>query len=96
MCLKMDFLMPTTTRFWPEILFGAVAERSKASDHFRSIGQKLRWGPGNKNFFSKNIFYLSTFSIFTLFFKLCVTFLVLHVAIFLKMAPLFSFEPTVV
>ena len=52
----MDFLMPTTTRFWPEILFGAVAERSKASDHFRSIGQKLRWGPGNKNFFSKKYF----------------------------------------
>ena len=38
-------------KFLPELSFVVVAERSKASDHFRSFGQKMRWGLGVKNFF---------------------------------------------
>ena len=40
-------------------------------------------------------FDLSPIFIFTLVFKPCVTFLLIYVAIFHKMLPLFSFEPTV-
>ena len=61
----------------------------------RSFGQKLRWGPGEENFFKKMFFDLSPIFIFTLVFKPCVTFLLIYVAIFHKMLPLFSFEPTV-
>ena len=73
----------------------AVAEWFRASDHFRSFGQNLKWGPGAKIFFEKMIFDLSLILIFTLFFKPCVSFLLIYVAIFHKMAPLFSYEPTV-
>ena len=61
----------------------------------RSFGQKLRWGPGDEFFFQKKKFDLRSNFFFTLFFKPCATLLLLYVAIFLKMAPLFSYEPTV-
>ena len=84
------------THFWLAILTHvAVAEWFRASDDFRPFGQKLKWGPGGKIFFQKTIFDLSLILIFTLFFKPCVTFLLIYVAIFHKMAPLFSYEPTV-
>ena len=38
-------------KIFADFSFVVVAERSKASDHFRSFGQKKRWGPGVKNFF---------------------------------------------
>ena len=38
----MDLQTNYTPTFWPDYLFAAVAEWSKASD-FRSFGQKLKW-----------------------------------------------------
>ena len=46
----MDLLVPHC-HILADFTHVAVAEWSKASDHFRSFGQKLRWGPGDKNFF---------------------------------------------
>ena len=43
--------------FWlTKSVYAAMAEWSRASDHFRSFDQKLEWGPGNFFFFSKKKF----------------------------------------
>ena len=50
-CLKMDVQLQQLF-FLAKSVFVAVAEWSKASDHFlRSFGQNLRWGPGSNFFF---------------------------------------------
>ena len=87
--------MDYTPIFLPENLSDFVAEWSKASDHFRSFGQKLGWGWGSKFFLIFSKIDLRPNLIFTLFFKPYVTFLCIFMANFLKMAPLFTFEPTV-
>ena len=94
-CLKMDVLLAYTPKFRPEIFSITVAERSKASDHFRSFGQKLRWGPGKIFFLLFLLLYLTLVFFFTPFFKPYVTFPQIYMATFLKMAPLFSYVPTV-
>ena len=88
--------MTILPNFDGKILSVIVAERSKASDQFRSFGQKLRWGPGMKLFFFlKKNFDFRVILVFTPIFKSYVTFLLIYRVIFLKMAPLFSYEPTV-
>ena len=54
----MDLRMTILPNFDGKILSVIVAERSKASDQFRSFGQKLRWGPDMKFFFKKKILIL--------------------------------------
>ena len=97
-CLRNHKLPHYTLNFRPDFLFDAVAEWSKASD-LRSFGQKWEWGPGVKNFFflfsRKKNFDLRLILFFTPFFKSYVTFLLFYMAIFLEMAPFFSYEPTV-
>ena len=49
--LKMGLRRLHPQNLWPILTLVAVAEWSKASDHFRLIGEKLRWGLGTKIFF---------------------------------------------
>ena len=46
-----------TPKILAEMAFVVVAERSKAPDHFRSFGQKLKWGSGGQIFFSFFYFF---------------------------------------
>ena len=57
-----------TPKILAEMAFVVVAERSKAPDHFRSFGQKLRWVRG-WNFFSFffKIWFDATFRFYTIF-----------------------------
>ena len=57
-CLKMDLRGVYTSQFLADLTLVVVAEWSKASEYFRSFGQKLRWGQGNqkKIFFSFLLF----------------------------------------
>ena len=57
----MDLRVGLILNILADLTFVAVAERSKASDHFRSFGQKLRWALGKK-FFSKKKKNLSEFN----------------------------------
>ena len=92
----MHLLIPQPLILNKNFPFVAVAEWSKASDHFRSFGHKLKWGSGGQIFFpKKKRIDLRSILVFTPFFKLYVTFLLMCMAIFPKMAPLFSYEPTV-
>ena len=92
----MDFLTDYILIFRRNILLFAVAERSKASDHCRSFGWKLKWGPGGQHFFLffKNSI-LSQFLFLPCIFDPYIIFLESYVAIFPKLVPLFSAEPTV-
>ena len=57
-CLKMDLRDVYTPKILADLTLVVVAEWSKASEYFRSFGQKLRWGPGNqKNFFLHFYFF---------------------------------------
>ena len=47
----MDLREVYTPKILAEIASVVVAERSKASDHFRSFGEKMRWGLGVNIFF---------------------------------------------
>ena len=67
-CLKMHILTPVPPNFGVKTLSVLVAERSKASDHFRSFGQKLRWGPGGKIFFFKKFSLIEANSVFSTIF----------------------------
>ena len=58
-CLKMDLRGIYTSQFLADLTLVVVAEWSKASEYFRSFGQKLRWGPGNKNFFFLHFYFFA-------------------------------------
>ena len=53
----MDLREVYTPKILADLSFFVVAERSKASDHLRSFGQKLGWGPGESYIF----FFFSRF-----------------------------------
>ena len=91
----MDLREVYTPEIFADLSFSVVAERSKASDHPDHLVKN--WGGVGENFFFlfKKSFNLMSFFIFTLFFEPCVTFLLISMAIFVKMALLFSYEPTV-
>ena len=94
----LKWIYVTTTlifgsRFWLTSPWPSGLGRQTTLDHLVKDWSGVR---GAKFFFQKKIFDLSLILIFTLFFKPCVTFLLIYVAVFHKMAPLFSYEPTVI
>ena len=62
-------------QFFADFDVVVVAEWSKASDHFRSFGEKLKWDPGD-NFVSKTNVFRAVL-VFTPFFKPYVSFLLI-------------------
>ena len=90
-CLKivghLNFSSKSSLTSWPSGL--------RRQTVFRSFGKNLRWVRGQHFFFIFSKFHLTLNLVFTLFFKQYVSFPLKYEAIFLKMAPLFSYEPTV-
>ena len=58
-CLKMDLRGVYTSQFLADLTLVVVAEWSKASEYFRSFGQKLRWGPGNQKKFFLHFYFFA-------------------------------------
>ena len=53
-----EFSHTIPPKFWPNFSVDLVAEWSKASDYFRSFGQKMKWGPGKNFFFTFFTFFI--------------------------------------
>ena len=68
----MDFHRAAPPIFCQKTLPVLVAEWARASDHFRSFGQNLKWGPGKCFFFSKKkVLFEASFHFYAVFQALC-------------------------
>ena len=92
---KWIYMTSTPLIFWPKCFLSSWPSGLRRQTTLDRL-DKNQGGAGGKFFFLflKN-FHLSSNFVFPLFFNPYVTFLLMFMTIFHKMAPFFSYEPTV-